>query len=214
MWPIDRRRGDRKQTVLLDAGHGGLDPGAVGITQLGKTIDEASETLPVELDAMALLRADGFRVVVTRTGNSTVIRLTPADVSGTELSLQGAHDDVAARGRVRRRCQGERPGRHLLRCRWLRPECRHGDRLRRRPALFGGELTLANLVQNDVLTRMNAQGWGIPNDGVLTDNTLGSVSGDPESGGLAAEAAEYGHIMLIGPSMPGFFSTPATCPAW
>ena len=73
-------------------------------------------------------------------------------------------------------------------------------------------LTLADLVQNDILARMNAQGWGIPNDGVLTDNTLGSVSGDPESGGLAAEAAEYGHIMLIGPSMPGFFSTPSDMP--
>jgi N-acetylmuramoyl-L-alanine amidase len=30
--------GDRGETVFLDAGHGGIDPGGVGITQSGKTI--------------------------------------------------------------------------------------------------------------------------------------------------------------------------------
>ena len=56
-------KGDRHETVFLDAGHGGIDPGGVGTTEAGKTIYEADETLPVELDAMALLRAKGFRVV-------------------------------------------------------------------------------------------------------------------------------------------------------
>ncbi len=89
--------GDRHTTVFLDAGHGGLDPGAVGTTSSGATIDEATETLPVELDAARLLRADGFRVVVSRTADTNVVRLTPADLSDGVLSLQGAHDDVAAR---------------------------------------------------------------------------------------------------------------------
>lgn len=205
-------KGDRNVTVVLDAGHGGLDPGAVGITQLGKTIDEASETLPVELDAMALLRADGFRVVVTRTGNSSVARLTPADVSGTELSLQGAHDDVAARAQ----CADDAKASALVGIYFDAGGTEQNagiitaydaDR-----SFSAANLALANLVQNDVLARMNAQGWAIPNGGVETDDTLGSVSGDPDSGGLAAEAADYGHIMLIGPSMPGYFSTPSTMP--
>lgn len=53
--------------------------------------------LPIELAAMTLLRAHGFRVVVSRTRDSTVLRLGPADLSDGSLSLQGAHDDVAAR---------------------------------------------------------------------------------------------------------------------
>ena len=89
--------GDRHLTVFLDAGHGGLDPGAVGTTSSGRTIDEATETLPVELDTADLLRARGFRVVVSRTTDSSVVKLTPADLSDGVLSLQGAHDDVAAR---------------------------------------------------------------------------------------------------------------------
>ena len=90
-------KGDRHETVFLDAGHGGIDPGGVGTTQSGKTIYEADETLPVELDAMALLRAKGFRVVVSRTKDTTVVRLSTADESGGALTLQGSHDDVVAR---------------------------------------------------------------------------------------------------------------------
>jgi N-acetylmuramoyl-L-alanine amidase len=63
--------GNRHLTVFLDAGHGGLDPGSVGTTQSGTTIYEATETLPVELDTMAILRREGFRVVVSRTRNSS-----------------------------------------------------------------------------------------------------------------------------------------------
>jgi len=89
--------GDRHETVFLDAGHGGIDPGGVGTTTDGQTIYEADETLPVELDAMTLLRAKGYRVVVSRTEASTVLRLGPADTDAGVLSVLGAHDDVAAR---------------------------------------------------------------------------------------------------------------------
>ena len=89
--------GDRQLTVYLDAGHGGIDPGGVGETQSGQTVYEADETLPVELDTMKLLRAKGFTVVVSRTKAETVIRPLPGDVSGGLLTVQGVHDDVAAR---------------------------------------------------------------------------------------------------------------------
>ena len=72
--PVDRRElfepgacmeypptsGDRHLTVFLDAGHGGLDPGGVGETESGQTIDEADETLPVELDTMAAAAGQGL----------------------------------------------------------------------------------------------------------------------------------------------------------
>ena len=100
--------GDRHETVFLDAGHGGIDPGGVGTTQSGTTIEEATETLPVELEVRQLLRAVGYRVVVSRTTDTTVLRLGPADTSGGLLSLAGAHDDVAAARHLRQR--GRRPG--------------------------------------------------------------------------------------------------------
>jgi hypothetical protein len=59
---------------------------------------------------------------------------------------------------------------------------------------------------------MDAQGWAVPNDGVLTDTGLGSLNGNPALGGLAGEAAAYDHLMLIGPPMAGFFSTPSQMP--
>jgi len=83
--------------VFLDAGHGGLDPGAIGTTPGGAVIDEADVNLRIELDAMALLRQLGYRVVVSRTRPSAVSRLTRADVSGGLLTTRGVHDDVAAR---------------------------------------------------------------------------------------------------------------------
>jgi N-acetylmuramoyl-L-alanine amidase len=36
--------------------------------------------------------------------------------------------------------------------------------------------------------------------------------GDPSGGGLAAAAAAYNHLLLIGPAAPGFFSSPSAMP--
>jgi N-acetylmuramoyl-L-alanine amidase len=103
--------GDRHQTVFVDAGHGGIDPGATGMTESGQTIHEADLTLPVELDTMAMLRAQGFTVVVSRTGATSVVRLGPADLSEGALSIQGAHDDVDRPASYRYRT---RPGRAAI----------------------------------------------------------------------------------------------------
>jgi hypothetical protein len=73
-------------------------------------------------------------------------------------------------------------------------------------------LRLATLVQHDVRADMNAQGWDIPDDGVLPDTSLGSFVGDPSSGGIAGEASAYDHLLLIGPAQAGYFSTPSEMP--
>jgi len=204
--------GDRGETVFLDAGHGGIDPGGVGVTQSGKTIYEADETLPVELEVMALLRAKGFRVVVSRTGASTVLRLGPGDTDGQLLTLQGAHDDVAARDV----CANDAQARVMVGIYYdAGGSSQNAGSLTAYDAdrpFASANLTLANLVQSDVLAGMNAQGWAIPNDGVQPDTALGSLDGDPDQGGIAAEAAAYDHLLLIGPAMPGFFSTPSQMP--
>jgi N-acetylmuramoyl-L-alanine amidase len=190
--------------VFLDAGHGGIDPGGVGETESGQTIYEADETLPVELDVAALLRADGFRVVVSRTGPTSVVRLDSADVSGGVLTIQGSHDDVAARD--------------------VCANLAHADVLvgiyfdaGSSPDNAGSvtgydavrpfatdNLRLATLVQRDVLAAMNDQGWQIPDEGVVPDSDLGSA--------ISSQAVAYGHLLLLGPAEAGYFNTPSEMP--
>jgi N-acetylmuramoyl-L-alanine amidase len=197
--------GNRHLTVFLDAGHGGIDPGGVGTDENGNTVYEADETLPVELDTMALLRAKGFTVVVSRTGDETVSRPGPFDVSGGLFTAQGVHDDVAARDL----CADTARANLLLGIYFdaggspSNAGCVTGYDTDR--PFSADNLRLANLVQADVLTAMNAQGWGIPNLGVTDDSQLG---GPP----LTSEAGNYGHLLLLGPPVPGWFSTPSTMP--
>jgi hypothetical protein len=66
-------------------------------------------------------------------------------------------------------------------------------------------LRLGTLLQTDVLAAMNAQGWDIPDDGVVSDSFLGGPA-------LSDAAAAYGHLLLLGPADPGYFSTPSTMP--
>jgi N-acetylmuramoyl-L-alanine amidase len=204
--------GNRHTTVFLDAGHGGQDPGAVGTTESGTTIYEDNETLPVELDTMALLRAQGFTVVVSRTRDSTVLRLGPGDLSEGVLSLVGAHDEVAARDI----CANDAKANVLVGIYfdWGSTPYAAGSVTTYDTARpFTAENhRLASLLQSAVLAKLNSNGWQIPNDGVLTDVGMGSSNGDPSQGGLAAAALNYDHVMLIGPAKAGYFSTPSTMP--
>jgi N-acetylmuramoyl-L-alanine amidase len=196
--------GNRHLTVFLDAGHGGRDPGAVGVTQSGHMIYEADQTLPVVLDTLTVLRAAGFRVVVSRTGPTTVLRLRPDDVSGHILSVLGSHDDVAARDVCANMAHanvlvgvyfnaGASPAN--AGCITAYDTARPFAAANRR---------LADLVQSDVLAAMNAQGWQIPDVGAQTDAGLGSS--------LSAADQAYDHLLLLGPGKQGYFSTPSTMP--
>ena len=204
--------GDVHKTVFLDAGHGGIDPGAVGTTTAGKTIYEANETLPVELGAMTLLRSQGLRVVVSRTEDSTVARLGPGDVSGGALTLQGAHDDVAARDL----CANEARADVLVGIYFdAGASSQNAGCLTAydtaRPFATSNNL-LAELLNSDVVAALNMQGWNIPDAGVVPDTDLGSFVGNPANGGIAGEAVAYDHLLLIGPAMAGFFTTPSEMP--
>jgi N-acetylmuramoyl-L-alanine amidase len=197
--------GDRHLTVFLDAGHGGLDPGGVGETESGQTIEEADETLPVELDAMGLLRAKGFTVVVSRTRAEAVARFGPGDVSGELFTVQGEHHDVAARDV----CANAAEANVLIGIYFdaggspLDAGSVTGYDTDR--PFSAQNLKLATLVQTDVLDAMNAQGWGIPDLGVVDDSELG---GPP----LTVAAADYDHLLLLGPADSGYSATPSEMP--
>ncbi len=196
-------QGDRHLTVFLDAGHGGIDPGSVGTTASHRTIYEAEETLPVELDAMTVLRRDGFRVVVSRTTNSSVARLTNADVDGSLLTAQGVHVDVAARAV----CANDGHADALIGIYFDAGEPDNAgsvtgyDDAR---AFAAANLRLATLVQRDVLDAMNREGWQIPDEGVQLDSQLGSS--------INPAGEQYGHLLLLGPAKSGWFETPSRMP--
>ncbi len=195
--------GDRRLTVFLDAGHGGPDPGSVGTTSGHRTIYEADETLRVELDAMQMLRRHGFRVVVSRTTDSSVARLDRADLDGSLLTAQGVHDDVAARAV----CANDGHANALIGIYFDAGDPNNAGSVTgydsARP-FAAANLRLATLVQRDVLHAMNRHGWGIPDEGVQPDGQLGS-SINP-----AGDA--YGHLLLLGPAKAGWFATPSLMP--
>jgi N-acetylmuramoyl-L-alanine amidase len=193
----------RNLTVFLDAGHGGRDPGAVGTTTSGRPVSEARETLPVELDTMTVLRRAGFRVVVSRTRDTSVIRLGRGDTSGGILTPDGSHDDVTARDV----CANDARASVLIGIYFDAGGPGNAGSVTGydgvRP-FAAANLRLARLVQNDVLAAMNALGWGIPDEGVTSDTSLGSA--------VDAQAAAYGHLTLLGPAKAGWVTTPSRMP--
>ena len=197
--------GDRHLTVFLDAGHGGIDPGGVGETESGATIYEEDETLPVELATAKLLEGKGFTVVVSRTDNQLVGKPQSGDVSDGILTVQGDHDDVATRDV----CANDAKANLLLGIYFDAggsPDnagCVTGYDAAR--PFAAQNLQFATLVQNDVLTAMNAQGWAIPSLGVTNDTELGGPA-------LSTAAADYSHLLLLGPAVPGWFDTPSEMP--
>jgi N-acetylmuramoyl-L-alanine amidase len=193
----------RRETVFLDAGHGGRDPGAVGATKGGRAVTEAAETLPVELDAMAILRSAGFRVVVSRTHDSSVLRLGRDDVSGAVLTVEGSHEDVLARAA----CANEARASALVGIYLNAGAPSNAGCLTAYDAVrpFAADsLRLAKLVQAGVLAAMNAHGWSIPDQGVLSDAGLGST--------INSTAHAYGHLSLLGPAYPGWVAAPSRMP--
>jgi N-acetylmuramoyl-L-alanine amidase len=197
--------GDRHRSVFLDAGHGSIDPGGMGVTTAGQTIYEATETLAVELDTLTLLRAKGFTVIVSRTGASPVGRPRPGDVADQLYTVQGDLWDVASRDVCANMAKADILIGIYFDAGFSPSNAGSitGYDADRPFAIYN--LRLAELVQTDVLAAMNAQGWNIPNDGVVQDGSLG---GPP----LSDAAADYGHLVLLGPADPGYFSTPSTMP--
>jgi N-acetylmuramoyl-L-alanine amidase len=194
----------RVTTVFLDAGHGGLDPGALGRTTQGRVVQEKAVALTVVLDTERMLHALGFTVVVSRTTDTTVARLTAADVSGTLLTVAGVHADLEARAR----CADEAHAAVMVSTHF-NSASRPGnagalsvyDSAR---SFAAGNRRLAELLQATIVAGLDAHGWAIPDAGVVSDTTVGSA--------LSQAAVAYGHLVILGPAMAGYVTSPTTMP--
>jgi len=197
--------GDRHETVFIDAGHGGPDPGAIGRTSSGRVVEEAVETLPVALDTTAILRSKGYRVVVSRTRQTAVARPGPGDMTGQVFTVKGEIREIGARDVCANLAHASVLVAVYFDAGGSALDAGSVTGYDRARPFWRSSLRLARLVQRDVVAGMNAKGWAIPDDGVVSDITLGGIP-------LSAGGAAYGHLIVLGPAKPGFFTTPSLMP--
>jgi N-acetylmuramoyl-L-alanine amidase len=194
----------KDETVFIDAGHGGIDPGGTGETSSGAEVTESVVNLAITLDAMKILTGEGYTVVVSRTEQTTVLKLASDDTDDGLLSDTGVEQDLAARDQ----CANMAHANLLV---GLYMDAGTSDEEGSltvyddaRP-FAADNVKFADLLQADVLAKLNAQGYQIPDDGVSDDAGYGST---------ASEAGDsYGHLELLGPAYPvGGFTTPSEMP--
>src|SRR5215472_1953560 len=93
----------RGRTVFVDPGHGGPDPGVVGRAASGQELRESAVALAVATDLAGDLRADGYRVVLSRSGDTSVLRFLAGDLANGLMSADQVRQDLRARVRCANR---------------------------------------------------------------------------------------------------------------
>jgi N-acetylmuramoyl-L-alanine amidase len=186
-------------TVFIDPGHGGADRGAQGVSYPGPGVDEATANLAVARDLLPLLRRAGYRVVLSRTADTSV-----AAESSVRRSSDGIHLDNEARVA----CANAAHANVLVSIHMNG----FGDRSvggaetiydAVRPFATANE-QLARLLQSDILASVRAAGWSIPDRGVLTDESQGNATPGAPAG--------WHHVFLLGPAFQGWNEHPSQMP--
>lgn len=193
-------RGHLGQTVFVDAGHGGLDPGVVGSTRAGRTVLEKDATLAVASRLAVLLRGDGFGVVMARTQDTTVTKLAAGDSNYGAITYSGIHSDLAARVQ----CANAAGADVLISI--------HFDGFSD-PSVGGTETfydsarpfaaanqRLATSLQSALVARL-----GAADRGVWTDDQLAAPA-------LTGTGQSYGHLIELGPASTGWVDHPSQMP--
>lgn len=202
---FDPTDGDRHETVFLDAGHGGPDPGALGGTGPDQSINEKDLTLPVALAAAQQLRASGYRVVLSRTTDTAVGQLAADDISDTVLTTSAEHRQLLARVR----CANLAQAAALVSIHfdaYSDPSAAGATTLYDPDRSFAAaNETLATLLQHNIITALAAGGWQVADRGIVSDTTAGG-------GELTPEGTAYGHVDILGPAEEGYVDQPAAMP--
>jgi N-acetylmuramoyl-L-alanine amidase len=192
--------GNQDQTIFLDPGHGGLDPGVVGVTADGHRALEKDATLAVATRLTALLRATGYRVVMARTEDSTVVKLSATDSVLGSMTATAEHRDLAARAA----CANASGAAVLLSI--------HFDGFDD-PSVGGTETfydsarTFAGANERLAVDLQSAlvAGLGASDRGVWTDDQLAAPA-------LTASGSAYGHLIELGPISAGWVDNPSLMP--
>jgi len=187
------------KTVFIDPGHGGLDPGVVGVAG-GRQVLEKEVTLAVATRLTSLLRADGYRVVLSRTADSSVAKLSASDSVAGAMTGSAVHRDLVARTL----CANAGAASVLVSI--------HFDAFD--DPSVGGTETFYNSVRpfaadNKRLAKdlqsSAVAALGTSDRGVWTDDELVAPT-------LTVSGSLYGHLIELGPSAAGWVDSPSQMP--
>jgi N-acetylmuramoyl-L-alanine amidase len=189
-------RGQSDKTVFIDPGHGGLDPGVVGGVG-GRQVLEKDAALSIATRLNALLRADGYRVVMARTQDTSVTMLSPTD------SITGALTDSAERRDLvtRTACANAANASVLVSI--------HLDGFN--DPSVGGTETFYDAARPFASTSKRlavdlqaalVSGLGTSDRGVWTDDQLAAPA-------LTSSGNGYGHLIELGPESTGWVDNPS-----
>lgn len=184
--------------MFIDPGHGGLDPGVVGLG--AHPAAEKDATLAVATALSALLRNDGYRVVMARTQDSTVTKLSATDSVYGSLTADAALRDLITRVA----CANAANATVLLSI--------HFDGFN--DPSVGGTETFYDAARpfssdnkrlaTDLQSAMVAS-LGTSDRGVWTDDQLANSA-------LTSSGNAYGHLIELGPASAGWVDNPSTMP--
>jgi N-acetylmuramoyl-L-alanine amidase len=187
----------RSETVFLDPGHGGPDPGVIGVSVSGKPVEEKEVTLAVALDLAARLRSDGYRVVLSRTTDSSVIRLAAGTTTET---AQEVNRDLEARIA----CANAAHAAVLLSIHmdgYDDPSVGGTETVYDPSRPFAAQnLRLAQDLQSALVAQLHQ-----PDRGVVPDDQLNAPT-------LSDRADQYGHLLILGPPEPGYLDQASQMP--
>jgi N-acetylmuramoyl-L-alanine amidase len=197
--------GSARGVVFLDAGHGGIDTGALGRTAGGAPVVEKKITLQVVKIITAQLRDAGYRVVVSRWTDTEVRVPGAGDTNGKLFTPLGVRRDVLARISCANAARA-----HVLLSVHMNSfsDPREGGAM----TVYDPDRTfsstsrrLATIVHGKIMAAYRTAGISIEDRFVLRDTATGGSA-------LTAEGARYGHLILIGPKYKTFVPTPSAMP--
>jgi N-acetylmuramoyl-L-alanine amidase len=187
------------QTVFIDPGHGGLDPGVV-VGTAGHKVLEKDATLAVASRLSDLLRADGYRVVMARTQDTTMFKLVGTDSVMGSLTASAEHRDLAARVA----CANAAGAAALLSIHFdaFSDSTVGGTETFYDPArtFAAANHRLATNLQSALVAAL-----GTADRGVWTDDQLAAPT-------LTSAGTTYGHLIELGPTASGWVDAPSQMP--
>lgn len=191
--------GKSSKAVFIDAGHGGIDPGVVASVG-GRPVYEKDATLAVANRLSAILRADGYRVVMARTRDSSVVKLSPDDTADGAMKASAAHRDLLARIA----CANAAQASVLLSIHFdafSDPSVGGSETFYDAARPFAAEnKRLATSLQSALVA-----GVGTSDRGAWPDDTLNAPS-------LSEGGRNYGYLIELGPKSVGWVDNPSQMP--